>query len=179
MDPAGLVPVSLQQVLDAREQRVARQNAALARFGKSVLSLTLVCPGPLKDGPPWRFVFAEALAAIDALLAARGWHAVARDEQFQPTGPVAVIAVDAPAHDLKSALASLEDEHPLGRLWDMDVICPTRGKAISRRDLLLAPRSCLVCGEAAHACARARAHPLEALISVIEGKIDAYRRCRA
>lgn len=179
MNPVLALPVSLAAVLAAREQRVARQEAALAEFGKTLLSLTLVSPGPIKDSPPLRFVFAEALAAVDALLAARQWRVLARERVVQASGQEAIFVVDCPAQNLKWALAVLEDRHPLGRLWDMDVICPETGRAISRKNLLLAPRKCLVCGEAAHACARSRAHSLEELLLVIEEKINAYRHSLA
>lgn len=179
METVRVVPVLLTQLLDARERRVARQQAALARYGKPVLSLTMVSPGPVKDSASFRFVFAEALVAIDALLVRRSWQVVGREYLSQPTGQEALLVVDCPAHSLKLALASLEDEHPLGRLWDMDVICPEQQRAISRGQLMLAPRKCLVCGEAAHACARSRAHPLDDLLLEIEEKIDAYRHSLA
>ena len=179
MKPSGLVPVSLEQLLDAREQRVARQKVALDQYGKTILSLTLVFPGPIKDSPSLRFVFAEALVAIDTLLVSRGWQVVGREYLSRPVGQEALLVVDCPAQSLKWGLVQLEDEHPLGRLWDMDVICPEQCRAVSRAQLLLAPRKCLVCGEAAHACARSRAHPLDELLMVIEEKIDAYRCCLA
>jgi len=176
MDSAIARSVSLDDVLNAREQRVARQQAALAEFSKAVLSLTLVSPGPIKDSPQLRFVFAEAVAATDTLLADRQWKALAREYVTQASGPEAIVVVDCPAQSLKWALAELEDRHPLGRLWDMDVICPETRRGISRQSLLLAPRKCLVCGEAAHACSRSRAHSLKDLSWVIEEQIDAYRR---
>ena len=55
----------------------------------------------------------------------------------------------------------------MGRLWDLDVTDPRLG-ALSRRSLGLPVRRCLVCGEAAHACARSRAHPLAELLGAIE-----------
>jgi len=170
------LPASLDDVLKAREQRAVRQQAALATFGKAVLSLTLVSTGPIKDSPQLRFVFAEAVAAIDTLLAARQWKALAREYVTQASGPEAIVVVDCPAQSLKWVFAELEDRHPLGRLWDMDVLCPETRRGISRQNLLLAPRKCLVCGEAAHACARSRAHSLKDLSWVIEEQIDAYRR---
>ena len=132
METVRVVPVSLAQLLEAREQRVARQQAALTEYGKTVLSLTLVSPGPVKDSPSYRFVFAEALVAIDTLLVDRAWQVVGRQYLSQPTGQEALLVVDCPAQSLKWALALLEDEHPLGRLWDIDVICPETQRAVSR-----------------------------------------------
>ena len=56
----------------------------------------------------------------------------------------------------------LEDIDPIGRLYDMDVL-DTDGKKISREDMGLPRRKCLLCENDAAVCARSRAHSLEAL----------------
>jgi holo-ACP synthase len=42
--------------------------------------------------------------------------------------------VNGDARIVKSATVLLEDHHPLGRLWDLDVIAPREG-LLSRQDL--------------------------------------------
>ncbi|WP_043812809.1 citrate lyase holo-[acyl-carrier protein] synthase, partial [Rubrivivax gelatinosus] len=61
------VPVTLEQMLAAREERVRSQQAALAAHGLPLLSLTLVAPGPVKDSAALREVFCVALARLEAL----------------------------------------------------------------------------------------------------------------
>jgi len=158
--------VTLEEVLANRERRVLRQRAVLEAHAAPVISLSLVIPGPTKDSPEARQVMSAVLGALDALLGSRGWPVVSRELWLDPTGPEALLAVDADALELKGALVHLEETHPLGRLWDLDVICPERG-SISRRLLGLEPRRCLLCGEAAHACARSRAHSLDELQEAI------------
>ena len=68
---------------------------------------------------------------------------------------------------IKHATAYLEDTHPLGRLWDIDVICPTSG-LIKRSAIRQPVRKCFICDEPAHACSRARRHDANALAQVIE-----------
>jgi holo-ACP synthase len=51
---------------------------------------------------------------------------------------------------------ALEQSHPLGRLWDLDVICPQDGH-VGRLSLGLHMRRCLVCDEPAHVCSLAQA----------------------
>jgi holo-ACP synthase len=172
--PPSQQPVSLDQVLANRDRRVERQRAALDRWRRPVLSLTLVFPGPHKDGAAPRALMAAALAAVDRLLAER-WPVLQAEARFEPTGPEALRVVDADPLDLKRALVALEEAHPLGRLWDLDVICPERG-SIPRKTLGLTPRRCLLCSESAHACARSRAHPLPDLLAAIETRLEAYRR---
>ncbi len=49
-----------------------------------------------------------------------------------PTGPEAMWCVEHSAEEIKALCSELEQNHPLGRLWDIDVICPQAG-LISRR----------------------------------------------
>ncbi|PWC84757.1 ACP synthase [Azospirillum sp. TSH100] len=161
-------------MLEARDQRVERQRAALDRFGIPVLSVTLVMPGPVKDTPLSRFVLETALSELDALFHTKGWAVPFHQPHWAATGAEALHAVAADARALKQAVAALEDAHPLGRLWDIDVIDPQDG-ILSRGSLGVAPRRCLVCGEPAHACARSRRHPLDEVLAVIEEKVHAFR----
>jgi len=174
VDAPWAAPVSLTEVLHAREQRVERQRAMLARHGKPLVSLTLVMPGPVKDGPLARELYGAAVAELDALVRACGWTLRSFQERFPPTGPEALYAIDTDARELKRALVALEDAHVLGRLWDMDVICPEAG-SISRGSLGFAARGCLLCDEPGHACARSRRHPLAELMAAIEEKVRGYR----
>jgi holo-ACP synthase len=163
----AIVPtVSLEQMLAAREQRAARQAAALACFGKPLVSVTVVMPGPVKDGWLPRRVLSEALKQLEAISDKRGWHVLSREVLWRETGPEALYVIDVEARILKSATVALEDCHPIGRLWDLDVIASGSGP-LSRRELSFSPRRCLVCGESAHACSRSRLHPLDELLSTI------------
>lgn len=170
----GPVEVSLNEVLRNRERRVAFQSAAIEAFGRPVISITLVSPGPVKDSPLARQLLDHALRALALLMAERAWPLLKREVRLDPTGPEALLVANAGALELKQATVHLEDEHPLGRLWDLDVIDPLRG-AISRKSLGLPPRRCLLCDKDAHVCGRSRAHPLNELQRAIEEIANAYR----
>ncbi len=159
--------VELEAVLAAREARVARRQEALSRLGRPMVTVMPVMPGPVKDCPASRRVHEAALDALERLFRDRKWSASRLWEEAGPTGPAALYAVEADSNELKRALIDLEIRHPIGRLWDLDVTDPQIG-ALSRRSLGLPVRRCLVCGEAAHACARSRAHPLAELLGAVE-----------
>lgn len=59
------------------------------------------------------------------------------------------MSIAAPARDLKLATIELEHSHPLGRLWDIDVLTP-EGEILSRRDYSL---------RLAAACCASKAQP--------------------
>ena len=170
---AGGAAASLAAILAAREDRVARRAAALAaRPGRVAISVTPVMPGPVKDCILSRLIQAAALVEIDRVVGERGWDCELVYRETAATGPEALLLIAAAPEAVKRATVDLEDRHPLGRLWDLDV--STADAALSRRDLGLGPRACLVCGEPAHACARSRAHGVAALIAAIETVVDAW-----
>lgn len=158
--------VCLEQMLAAREHRAARNAAALACSRKAVLSVTLVMPGPVKDGALPRSVFDEALGALAELCDSRGWRVLQLEVFWLPTGPEALYVIDGEADLLKAACIELEEKHPLGRLWDLDVVVPGP-RVLSRKQFGLRPRRCLVCERPAFECGRSRRHPLPELLHTI------------
>lgn len=164
---------SLAAILAAREDRVARRAAALESHpGGVAVSVTPVMPGAVKDCILSRLIQAAALVELDRLVGEQGWDAELAYRETAVTGPEALLVVAADPEAIKRATVELEQSHPLGRLWDIDVATASRG--LSRRDLALPPRACLVCGEPAHACARSRAHGVAELIAAIATLVGAW-----
>ncbi|WP_342627126.1 citrate lyase holo-[acyl-carrier protein] synthase [Nguyenibacter vanlangensis] len=163
--------VSLEQILDAREQRAIRQAQVRARFGKAVVSITLVAPGPVKDSSRLRTVFQGAIAAVEAAQKQYGWPCRYRAVTFLETGPEALYVFDADIRALKSHLVFLENTMPLGRLWDLDVI-GADGQSLSRKESGFDGRKCLVCNAPAFECGRSRKHSLVSLTNAVKRIID-------
>lgn len=162
--------VSAQAVLARREARQAEQAELARRTGAALICLTIVAPGPDKDGPAVRAAFEAGARACTDLLAARGWAERGRHATDAPTGPELLLAVDADPAAVKAALVALEDAEPAGRLWDLDVVAGLGADGLplilGRRALGLPPRRCLVCDADAAACARSARHPLPVLLLV-------------
>lgn len=163
--------VSLSALLAAKEQRAHRQQSWLARHHAPLISLTLVTPGSVKDSIQYRNLMGVALVACDQLLWQHRWPVLAREVNWLDTGAEALWSVDHNAAELKASCVALEQEHPLGRLWDFDVFDPDIGQ-IGRHSLDRAGRRCLICGEPAHACSRSRRHPVEQVVAEVEKRID-------
>ncbi|MFT3876344.1 MAG: citrate lyase holo-[acyl-carrier protein] synthase [Propioniciclava sp.] len=166
----GIILSTAADVLARREQRRDEHAHALARWDRPLVSITLVAPGARKDSPALRRAHSLAVQAVLGLLAARGWAVLASGACSGVTGPESWHAVDADPRALKSALVALEDAPGTGRVWDLDVIVASElGPApIGRGALGLPPRRCLLCAETAHACARARRHPLPVVVAAAD-----------
>lgn len=163
--------VSLDALLAAKERRAARQADWLTHYQQPVISLTLVTPGEIKDSLRYRNTMGVALQMCDQLLWENRWQVLDRQVLWLPTGHEALWCVAHPAAEIKAHCAELEQTHPLGRLWDLDVICPEYGH-VGRQSLGSHLRRCLICDEPAHACSRSRKHPVEQVVARVEKMID-------
>ena len=168
------VSISLAQMLDRREQRVAEQQVLLKRFGRPLVQLTLVTPGPVKDTTQARFVFDQGLVALTQALQLAGQAVLVQQGGYLVTGPEMLMVIDAEPSYLKGMVLQIEEQHALGRLWDVDVLDLT-GSSVSRQQLGVPARRCLLCDAAAHACARSGQHALIDLQRAIEDKVNAFR----
>ena len=121
-------------------------------------------PGKVKKNHRSARVFEAGVEAIRETLAGYIVYYKLLDNL---TGPEGYFAVDMAVDELKTAMCRIEDQHPLGRLMDIDVLSAP-GKHVSRTELGRQPRKCLVCGGMAAACTRSRAHPVEQLIATID-----------
>lgn len=168
-------PVTLEEVLENREARVERQRDMLSRASGGIVSFTVNIPGPVKDTDDSRFIFTAGVAALERAAANAGMTVAERRELFLPTGPEGIFSFEAEAAAIKKTTIAIEDEHPLGRFFDLDVL-GADGAPVSRSLLAHAPRVCFVCGGPAAVCARSRAHSVDALNEVVRKRVAAFRK---
>lgn len=164
-------PVELHAMLTAREERAARQDAWLKQYQCPLLSFTLNIPGPVKTAPELRHVFEEGLSALEERLRRAQLSPIAQIEVHAATGNEALFAIKGDAAALKEICIALEESHPLGRLFDLDILAAD-GTKLSRPS----PRRCLLCGEQAQVCARSRRHSIKELTDEIERLLTAYAK---
>ncbi len=173
MVPTG--KAEFEQLLLAREARAERQKALLDRYRLPVISFTVNMPGLQKNIPPARFVFNEGYSVLLKELNESG-HLVVYSRQLDlDTGMEGYFVADGDAIPLKMLAVSIETRHPLGRLFDIDVI-GRDGTHVSRSTLGYPERRCFICDNEAHACARSRAHSTEELLEKIREIVDKYER---
>ena len=140
--------VTLSEVLAAREQRAEEQWKLLKQYERPVLSFTINIPGPVKDSALIRRGFEEGLRLLDSALKDAEIPVLSCTEIREITGCEWLGALDAAAAELKSICVGIEEKHPLGRLFDLDVI-DVDGRKLERS----VERRCFVCGAAGRSCA--------------------------
>lgn len=162
----GTRGVTLREMLDAREARASRQRELLRKYGKPLLCFTMNLAGPVKRGRLSDLAFQAALQSLRTQL---GEALVCQELTEAAAGLEALLVCAMPAEELKALAMALEERRPAGRLYDLDVLLPEGGR-LSRE----APRPCLVCGGPAKACARSRAHGLEAVQAAADALLKEF-----
>ena len=163
------IPVELSTMLAAREKRARQQDAWLKQYQCPLLSFTLNIPGPVKTSPALRRAFETGLSALQEHLTGMHLSPIAQMQVHAATGDEAFVAVKGDAASLKKLCIRIEETHPLGRLFDFDVLTAD-GIKLSRP----LPRRCLLCTEQAQVCARSRHHSIEELTNEIERLLSVY-----
>ncbi|MEA5010368.1 MAG: triphosphoribosyl-dephospho-CoA synthase CitG [Angelakisella sp.] len=173
MSQTDFRPVTLEEMLNARERRALAQQQMLLRHQLPLICFTLNLAGPDKRYPLADRAFAEGTMLILEQLNRSRLTPAAKSEVREATGCELMLAVDAPAPLLKEIMTQIEEGSPLGRLFDIDVL-DTRGQKVSRTQLGGSGRRCLICGKDAFVCARSRAHSVELLRQRTEEIITDY-----
>ena len=140
------------EFLEARESREAELMRTLERARPSTIMLSLNIPGPDKDIPGARELFAEGAAQ----LVATGKFSLI-DDALDCLGPYAFFSSELEPEAAKHACMQIEDARPSFRLLDLDVYS-AQGAPVSRHQLGKTRRPCLVCSQAAVDCIRQRTH---------------------
>ncbi len=191
--------ITLHELLASRDARHATQQKLLAEHsGKTLVCLTVVMPGSVKRN---RQSLCAAHAAVEAMRQAFG---IKENKGLSPlknletlenpetletlesptllerdleTGYEAYLITPIPLLEAKRIAVTIEDTHPLGRLFDIDVI-NTDGVPVARNDIGEKPRRCLVCEHEARYCMRMRWHTQEEIWAKINEMVDLYTKAR-
>lgn len=193
--------ITLNELLASRDARHATQQKLLAEHsGKTLVCLTVVMPGSVKRNQQ---SLTAAHAAVEAMRKAFGikenkglspLETLENPENLVPlenpeppaptlleldleTGYEAYLITPLPLLEAKRIAVTIEDTHPLGRLFDIDVI-NTDGIPVARNDIGEKPRRCLVCEHEARYCMRMRWHTQEEIWAKINEMVDLYTKAR-
>lgn len=163
--------VTLPMLLESRDRRRMRQQEWLKTAPSATLVvLTIVMPGSVKRSDMSLKVAAAAVKALEDTFAG----CIMRMETFDlATGFEAFMLLGDSSESVKRKTCGIEDNHPLGRLFDIDVFSP-EGMPMSRTEFGLESRKCLMCGNDARVCMRTGAHSYDDLLARISLMISSY-----
>lgn len=156
--------VDIPQVLANKDARVALQKKlVLANKNWSIIGAKLNIPGPVKNNDLITRFFVEQMRAFQANI--KFEMELKADWTNKVTGPEYFFLSKANPIEVKKACVDFEESTKAGRLFDLDVHYFEGGQVadLSRSQLNLPGRTCLICGNDAKVCARSRMHTVEQL----------------
>lgn len=155
--------VTITDMMYCRDRRVQIQTELIEKYRKPVISFCMNIPGPIKNTPLIQKGFESGKKALLEVLQKESVEVLESCVFDEITGPEMLLCVSASAEKIKDLTTQIEETHPYGRLFDMDVI-DTDGQKLSRPSY----RKCLICDCQAQECARSRKHTIAEMQDKIE-----------
>ena len=163
---------TLEQILQGRDDRYAMQTTLLRKYGLPLVSCTMNIPGPDKNSPLIQASFVKA----KEIFAGRN-QGILEEVAYRnlETGPECyyIVLGGTNLYALKRRLAFFEQVFPIGRWLDLD-LKGVDGVPISRKDIVLEQRRCLLCDRPAKECARSARHSIEDLLAYTEKELKLF-----
>ena len=163
------IHVTIEDMMKRREKRAAEQQMLIEKYHAPVISFSMNIPGPVKTTPEILRLFQEGKQEILRALHRNCCPVLEESEVHEITGDEYILSIKGDGAALKKAMSGIEESHPLGRLFDIDVI-DANGEKLSRP----AYRKCLICGKQAQDCARSRTHTVEEMQARIHEMLSGY-----
>jgi holo-ACP synthase len=167
--------VTLHEMLSFREKKVGMQEVLRRKHDKAtIVALGMNIPGPRKTSPGILLAFSAGGEELDRLFFENGLTVLEETVVKENAGYLKLYAVNSldPLF-VKRLTVRMEETHPLGRLFDIDVY-DEAGNGIGRAELGSPVRKCLICEKNAKLCGRSRSHTVEELYGRVESIIDSW-----
>lgn len=160
---------NVTQLLDDREERYNKQVEMITLYNLPIISFSINKPGSEKNNEIIKKIFASGLKEIESVLSINNIQILDRfcnSEAF--SGPVIILSISDDSKRMnrvriKKIMVDIENNHPIGRLLDIDVI-DEQLNPISRTELGFQARKCLVCDDNAKICSRNQRHDMNIVL---------------
>lgn len=144
----------IDKILEDREKRYNLVIDMLKKYSLPVLCGKINYPGSDKNTPEANMAFEAMKEAVEKAFK-QFFLEKMLDSGFDGNSIVASLKLEPAA--AKRIAVRLENEHTLGRIFDIDIY-GADGVPLSRTDLDLPPRKCIVCGKNARECILQKKH---------------------
>lgn len=157
----------MEKILDLREQRDTYEKELLQTYRHTLITIRPNFPGNEKRNEYTNLVSEVLTKEISSKL-----HVFKALRNSTHEGLIYHLIVEENGLLAKEICINLEEEHPLGRLADIDV--RNRDTSFSREHFNLGPRKCYLCEDDAVICVRSRKHGLEDIASHFIAVVKEY-----
>ena len=162
--------VSLDEILSSKENRQNLRALIRTIMPYTLISFTVNYVGQIKKNSDTQLLFNQGVREIEKTFCGK-----IRFKQFNyfDTGFEGFFAAEQDAKEVKKIVSGIEDSHILGRLWDIDVFDSCNNQ-LTRYDLGLNKRKCLLCDNDADNCYILRRHSQKELMQKIKDILNNF-----
>lgn len=157
----------MASILDLREKRDEYERESVLTSGKTLITVRPNFPGRDKRNLHSNFVPFILCPEIESALGVEAIHRT-HDEE----GLIYFIMTEMDKVDAKRICTDIEDNHPLGRLADIDV--RDAEGSISRNEIGLQSRKCYICDDQAAVCTRSGRHGFDEVSGFFKEAVTGY-----
>lgn len=156
--------ISLDDILKLRDNRVLFINELLNQWQKTIIVFSLNMIGPIKVFNLSIDTFFEGVNLIKEKLDSENISIEFEKINKDSCGYEGYFVVSKNSYYVKKLLSNIENNITIGRLFDIDVINEA-GVKVSREDINLDRRKCIICDNPVFLCSRSRKHNLDELVN--------------
>lgn len=162
--------VNLEDILNCREERFIKQRNLQSKYKNTLISFCMNIPGPVKTNDEIKKLFQSGLDEIYKFLQENNILILEEIISHEKTGDEIIIATNSRSSKIiKDAMVNIEENHPLGRLFDIDVL----GENLEKLSRPI-NRKCFLCDEIAQDCASTRRHSVQEMQDYIDEKLKEW-----
>lgn len=160
----------INNILQDREKRYCEILSLLSEYGAPVICGKINYPGNDKN----TLEAQKAFQILQELLTEKFTeNSIFTQTLSGDDGSSILIATSLNPLEAKKISVALEANHPLGRIFDIDVY-GGEGVSIGRENLGMKSRGCIICGEDARICMRMGNHSLQEVVNKVKQLIHDY-----
>lgn len=157
-------------ILQAREERYEQILEIVNKNIGTVLCAKINYPGKNKNTHQAKKAFC---VLKQLLLSLFDENIVLTKDLHGLDGDSLILVLNLNMTEAKSTTIQIENSHPLGRLFDIDIY-DKEGSPISREKFDLKPRGCIVCGKNARECILNNKHSIDEILNKVNLIIDSF-----
>ncbi|RVU55271.1 citrate lyase holo-[acyl-carrier protein] synthase [Anaerosphaera multitolerans] len=152
--------VRMAEMLESKEERRKIQKEFIDKYKSTLISFMLNIPGEVKNKDSYVLFHKKYILEIKKILRKEKIELI--DELYfnKKTGMEYYAVVNSNGENIKGLMVELEEKNESTRLLDIDVF-DREFNQISRSEMGLSSRKCILCSKSAVQCMREENHSLE------------------
>jgi len=163
--------ITLEELLLARDQRREKQIELLDAYPNTTLiCITIVMPGSVKLDDNTIIIGQTAKKEVKKAFQQSTIYTL---EEKKKTGYEFYLLTKENCLEVKKICCFIEQNHPLGRLFDIDVL-DNNHNIINREEVGYEKRKCLLCDNEARFCMRNHTHTQDEILNHIDLLVNNY-----